>query len=568
MQRKQRLVEMNISHAASKQQPDSGRRTTGSPSSSETLSRYWQLFDVVSTEQVPAAAASVFTETAKWKSERLYAPIRGREEIVRHIQSIRQAVGNGKKTRYSVNYNETESTASWNWTVRQDDGSSIEGTDKVVFAPDGRIQQIQIQAKDSSSFSSSFSHELSSSSSVIRVDGSQGEGGGQILRNAIVYATLLHQTPVEIFNIRANRSKPGLRPQHMTGLRLCRDIAGGTLVGDDIGSSTVRYDPPSANHNGRNCVIGDTKTAGSICLLLQAALPCALFASAGRSDSDGQQSEPIQLELRGGTNAALAPQIDYLTEVFLPLAKARFGLPDDIVIDIQRRGFFPKGGGVVKVSVPPHKSKLKPISLVHRGQVTGIRIRSFYAGKCPRWVSEKMANAAVRELRQATDLIPTQVNPSVEIVLEPNAIDSASGVLVIAQTDTGCVLAGSALGRPKVKPYVTGKDAAEELLQTLRAGGCVDGWLQDQLILYMALADGTSEVMTGCLTLHTRTAIDIAEHMTKAKFEVMPLSTVEFNEKQKESNGSTNVLNVYGTDGFQEGQHLIRCHGVGFMADM
>jgi len=418
-------------------------------------------------------------------------------------------------------------------------------------------------AADQQSSASCDASSSESSSSII-IDGSQGEGGGQILRNAMVYATLLHQKPVEIINIRANRSKPGLRPQHMTGLRLCRDIAGGTLVGDEVGSSRVRYDPPDTSHQGRKHVVGDTKTAGSICLLLQAALPCALFATGG---GDERSIEPVHLELRGGTNAAMAPQIDYMTEVFLPIAKARCGLPEGITINIERRGYFPKGGGVVKVLVPPHLTKLKPISLLDRGHVTEVRVRAFYAGKCPRWVPEKMADAAVRALRQASNIIvPASVQPSVEVVLEPTTIDSASGILIVARTDTGCLLAGSALGRPKLKPNVTGTDASEELLQALRAGGCVDAWLQDQLILYMALADGTSEVKTGCLTLHTRTAIDVAEHMTGAKFEVEPLLPVEAKGQSDGISSGSTSSSVYGVNGIVEGQHLIRCRGIGFRA--
>ena len=121
------------------------------------------------------------------------------------------------------------------------------------------------------------------------IDGSQGEGGGQILRNAIAYAALLNKA-AEITNIRAGRSKPGLRPQHMTGLRLCAEIAGGTLEGDEVGSTRVRYQPNKANRidqKRRHVFVGDTKTAGSVCLLLQAALPCALFAQTHAVDNLG-----------------------------------------------------------------------------------------------------------------------------------------------------------------------------------------------------------------------------------------------------------------------------------------
>ena len=403
------------------------------------------------------------------------------------------------------------------------------------------------------------------------IDGSQGEGGGQILRNAIAYAALLNKA-AEITNIRAGRSKPGLRPQHMTGLRLCAEIAGGTLEGDEVGSTRVRYQPNNANRIGQkrtHVFVGDTKTAGSVCLLLQAALPCALFArtrasgNLGTDTADPDTVGPIQLELRGGTNAAMAPQMEYLTGVFLPVAQKGFGLPVGTAIDIQRHGYFPKGGGVVKVRVPTMQTKLKPISLIERGEIIDVRIRSFYAGNCPRLVAEEMAASAVNEFSNVK-IDGKRQRPHVEIVNDPDALDAASGILVVAETSTGCIFGGSALGSRKEKATITGKNAAKEIIAAL-AGGCVDGWLQDQLIIYMALADGVSEIITGCLTLHTRTAIDISEQMTGATFEVKRLD-----EAATEGVGFTSASahkdaqeHIYGAKGLITGRHLIRCQGIG-----
>lgn len=408
----------------------------------------------------------------------------------------------------------------------------------------------------------------------IIIDGSQGEGGGQILRNSIAYAALLNQT-VEVTKIRAGRSKPGLRPQHMTGLRLCAEIAGGRLKGDKVGSTRVRFKPCTAantNKKKHNVFVGDTKTAGSVCLLLQAAFPCALFArthvsgNLGKEAADTQSTEldPIQLELRGGTNAAMAPQMEYLTGVFLPIAQKGFGLPVGIAIDIQRHGYFPQGGGIVKVTVPTMQTKLKPISLIERGDLVEVRMRSFYAGNCPRWVAEEMAAAAVKEFSNMK-IDGKKQSPRVEIVGDPGALDAASGILLVAKTSTGCIFGGSSLGSRKEKPTKTGKNATKELISALEAGGCVDGWLQDQLIIYMALADGVSEIVTGCVTLHTRTAIDIAEQMTGAKFEVKCLDNMKgigSTSTSISANEDAQGL-IYGAKGLVSGRHLIRCRGIG-----
>lgn len=400
------------------------------------------------------------------------------------------------------------------------------------------------------------------------IDGSRLEGGGQILRNAVSYGAVLGRA-VEVRNVRANRRpKPGLRPQHLTGMRLAADICGGHLRGDAIGSTEVGYEPPSSREKaseiskgvkdgeGDRTFVGDTGTAGSICLLLQTALPCALFAAVRSFPPSA-----VDLELRGGTNASMAPQVDYLTDVFLPAATEGFGLPP-IDIHVERRGYFPRGGGIVRARIPPMTEKMRPIRLVERGRVADIRIRAFHAGKVPRWVAQKMADAAVKTLRieawgDADAALPSDFRPKVEVVEDKSAVGSGSGLILVARTGTGCLLAGSALGRPKVRAEKTGEEAARELASALKAGGCVDEWLQDQLVLFMALAGGESEVLTGCLTLHTQTAIGVAEELTGVSFEVERLE----GDLKERSGGDAK----YGEAGRISGKHRIRCKGIGFV---
>lgn len=374
------------------------------------------------------------------------------------------------------------------------------------------------------------------------IDGSYGEGGGQVLRNSISYATILSKS-ITIHKIRAGRSKPGLQAQHMTGMKLCAEICGGKLDGCELGSTEISYTPPDEGQLETKIeYVGNTGTAGSICLVLQAALPVALFS----------RRTLIGFILKGGTNASLAPQYDYWEKVFLPTLTSACGLPSDLIEHhVVRRGYYPRGGGEARVEVEPWQEALPPIILTDRGELSKIRITSYYAGDVPSVVATEIAMSAMKTMTRAG----IGVEPEVDIVHHTEAIGSGCGILIVATTTTGCLLAGSALGTLKKRAIQVGQEAADDLISALQAGGCVDEWLQDQLILFMALGSGVSEMLTGCLTLHTRTAIWTAEQLAGATFEVEQL------EQRTNNVGGEG----YGKHGCIPGKYLIRCTGINFV---
>ncbi|XP_072024002.1 RNA 3'-terminal phosphate cyclase-like [Amphiura filiformis] len=334
---------------------------------------------------------------------------------------------------------------------------------------------------------------------IVLIDGGAMEGGGQILRMASALSALTC-TPVKVNNIRAGRSNPGLRPQHLCGLQLVRDLSAGQLIGGQVSSTDITLKPATIKAGSYQA---DTKTAGSLGLLIQVSLPCLLYAPG-----------PSQMTLKGGTNAEFAPQIDYTTTVFKPIAE-KMGVQFEC--DIKRRGYFPKGGGEVRVTTTPVKH-LKPIEMMDPGHVTKITGTAFVAGVLPIKMAQSMA-------RTATDVLRRQykdVNVRIDAIKEQQhaAVGNGSGIIVIAETSTGCLLAGSSLGKRGVQAEEVGRQAAQMLLDSLQHGGCVDEHLQDQLIIFMALASGVSKIRCGPITLHTETAIHVAKQLTEATFTI------------------------------------------------
>ncbi|CDO69035.1 hypothetical protein BN946_scf184834.g42 [Trametes cinnabarina] len=357
----------------------------------------------------------------------------------------------------------------------------------------------------------------------VSLDGSVLEGGGQLLRVAVALSALLSR-PIAIDHIRANRSPPGLKHQHAAGLRLAAEICSARLDGCETGSSSIVFQPTTKPQLSK-CLTADPGTAGSIALLLQVALPCLIF-------SPDATVPPSRLILRGGTNAIQAPQIDYTQHVFLPFLRDHFGLRP--TLNVIKRGYYPKGGGEVHVSIPHVRGPLPAVTLTARGPVKAVFGRSYVAG-LPKGLAESMRSAA-KELLVESGLDSDIIKIDALRERPSDAVGSGSGIVLWAEMEDGCLMAGSALGRKGTESSKVGRDAARELTANLAHGGCVDEYMQDQMIIFLALARGKSRVKTGPITLHTRTAIWVVEQLTGFRFHV------------EESGGSA----------------IIECEGIGY----
>jgi RNA 3'-terminal phosphate cyclase (ATP) len=337
----------------------------------------------------------------------------------------------------------------------------------------------------------SFTHPM------IEIDGSIGEGGGQILRTSVALSALT-LTPVIVKNIRAKRDKPGLRNQHVTAIKAVAAVADADVEGLELGSSEIIFVPK--RRKGGTFVF-DIGTAGSTTLVLQALLPVLAF-------SEGQSN----VTLIGGTNNPMAPQIDYFLHVLNPML---FRMGFSYELTLVRRGFYPRGGGIITVAVEPISS-VEPINVVEVGSL-GIIYGISHSTNLPEHVAYRQAGAAKAFLEHAG-------YPDAVIDVEPwregEGRSAGSGIVLWAETSTGGIISGDALGERGKPAEKVGRDAAADLVKQLGTGAPVDRHLGDQLIIWMAMARWPSTIRPAEITLHALTTIKIVEHVTGCKFAV------------------------------------------------
>lgn len=324
---------------------------------------------------------------------------------------------------------------------------------------------------------------------MLSVDGSYGEGGGQILRTALALAAVTG-VPVRIERIRARRSKPGLRPQHLTAVQAMTRVCQAEVTGASLGSPALTFRPrtPQAGHYFFD-VAEKTGSAGAVTLVAQAVLPPLLKA--------GARSIVI---LKGGTHVPWSPPAHYLSQVFLP-ALAAMGA--EVEVTLERWGWYPRGGGEIRLTI----RGARPL--------TGIQWRSPAATSAFRALSAaaKLPEHVAR--RQAARLV-ARLGESVPVEIIPAGGQDPGSLVFLWGPQAGF----SALGA-RGKPAEQVADEAVEAYLAYRArGAALDRHLADQLLIYLALAQGPSRFTTEAVTSHLLTNAWVIEQFLGPTFEI------------------------------------------------
>lgn len=326
---------------------------------------------------------------------------------------------------------------------------------------------------------------------ALEVDGSFGEGGGQILRTAVTFSVIAGR-PVRVSKIRAGREIPGLRQQHVSTLQALGLIFGAELKGAEIGSSEITFSPGSRHLLSTSV---DMKTAASITLLLQAVIPAVALTRSR-----------VALQITGGTDVPWSPTLDYLSEVVRPAYKL-MGL--NFRVDSTRRGYYPRGGGKVSAEVEP-ASSLHPVSLTTPHTVAKVDLVSRCA--ClPRHVAERQLESMVRFLSSSGVSIGSRT-------LGEEKADSPGSSVLAYTTSEGHMIGADAIGARGRRAEDVGEQAAVKLASSLSSGAAVDTNLADMIAPLLSLADGASTLRVPQVSLHLKTGLHVARLFTGCEY--------------------------------------------------
>ena len=314
---------------------------------------------------------------------------------------------------------------------------------------------------------------------MLEIDGSYGEGGGQILRNAVALSVLTNKS-IKILNIRANRPNPGMKAQHYVALKSIAEITNAEVKGLKIGSSQIYFKPNKIKSDVYKFDIG---TAGSITLVFQA---CILALT--------KFSETVTIRLTGGTDVRWSPPWDYFQNVYLPIIK-KMGIT--VQSKLLLRGYYPKGGGEALIKINPTK-KIKPLKCSDQEKYEDIN-GNINITNLPDHIPGRIKHTAIKTLLK---------NNYFASVKEEKSTSLSPGVGICLWCNTkNTVIGASFLGEKGITSEEVGQTAANNLLEEINSNVTLDKYAFDQILPYLVLSrkNGKSVCRIKELTNHAST---------------------------------------------------------------
>lgn len=330
---------------------------------------------------------------------------------------------------------------------------------------------------------------------LIEFDGSYGEGGGQIVRTALSLSTLT-QEPIKITNIRENRPNPGVKPQHYISIQCVKELCNAEVTGLEVGSPVLTFKPGKFKGGNYKFEIG---TAGSITLAFQAIILASL-----------KTTEPVKINLTGGTDVKWSPSWDYFANVYLKHLE-RMGIKVDA--KLIKRGYYPKGCGEAEITIHPTE-KIKPLKLDKTPEykdVNGI----VHIANLPENISTRISHSTVKTLLKSN--IKTKIQ-----IEQTESLSPGTGITLWSENKKA-IIGSTYLGEPNIRSEEVGKIAAMNLLKEIMSESTLDVHALDQLLPFMALArdSGSSSCFVSKMSSHAQTNMWLIQQFFDVDFKAM-----------------------------------------------
>ena len=342
---------------------------------------------------------------------------------------------------------------------------------------------------------------------MISIDGSYGEGGGQILRTAVALSALKKE-PIKIINIRASRPDQGIKAQHYVAIKSVKELCNAETTGLDVGSSTLTFTPDEIKGGKYKFDIG---TAGSITLVFQTCILASL-----------NSEELVTIKLTGGTDVKWAPTWDYFQYIFIPLLK-KVGITIDT--KLIKRGYYPKGGGEAEITIYPN-TNLNQIKL-DENQIFSEVEGTIYISNLPEHISTRIKHATIKELLKS--------NLKADIKIEQTTSYSPGTGITLWAKSNDTIIGTTLIGEKSLSSEEVGQKVVRNLINEIYSGANLDIHAFDQLLPYMVISNKNQ----GCSCIIR----ELSSHASTSMWVLKQFFNVDFDIKQNEKNVSVKIKN-------------------------